>query len=236
MNITESNTVLNLEKEIDISSNKKLHIKSLINSSSIIFRRSVDIVAGLFGVLLLIPMSILIYCINKFSKQSGPMFFVQERIGLNGKIFKMYKFRTMVENADEVLKEMLEKDEELRKEYKKYKKLKNDPRITKIGKILRKTSLDEFPQFINILKGDMTLVGPRPYLEREKEDMGEVYNIIINCKPGLTGKWQVTGRSGVTFKDRVDIDVEYCNNRTLREDIKIFFKTIIKTIIKEGAA
>ena len=236
MNITESNTVLNLEKEIDISSNKKLHIKSLINSSNIIFRRSVDIVAGLFGVLLLIPMSILIYCINKFSKQSGPMFFVQERIGLNGKVFKMYKFRTMVENADQKLKEILEEDEELRKEYKKYKKLKNDPRITKVGRFLRKTSLDEFPQFINIIKGDMSLVGPRPYLEREKEDMGEAYTTIIKCKPGLTGKWQVSGRNGVTFEDRLNMDIDYYNNRTIKGDIKIILKTIAKTIKKEGAA
>lgn len=234
MDTNELNAVLSPEQNINISENE-VHIKSITKISTRVFRRSVDIVAGLFGVSLLIPIIAIVYIINIINKQQGRMFFIQERIGLNGKIFKMYKFRTMVENADAVLKEMLEKDQELRKEYKKYKKLKNDPRITKMGKILRRTSLDEFPQFINILKGEMTLVGPRPYLEREKEDMGEAYNIITNCKPGLTGKWQVTGRSGVTFQDRVDMDVDYCNNRTLREDIKIFFKTIVKTIIKDGA-
>ena len=234
MDNNELNAVLSPEQDINLTENE-VHIKSITKIGTRIFRRSVDIVAGLFGVLLLIPIIAIVYIVNIINKQHGKILFIQERIGLNGKTFKMYKFRTMVENADEVLKDMLENDEELRKEYKKYKKLKNDPRITKMGKILRRTSLDEFPQFINILKGEMTLVGPRPYLEREKEDMGEAYNVIINCKPGLTGKWQVTGRSGVTFQDRVDMDVEYCNNRTLREDIKIFFKTIIKTIIKDGA-
>ena len=120
-------------------------------------------------------------------KDKGPLFFSQDRIGKNGKLFKMYKFRTMVVGADDVLKELLSKDEEARKEYAKNKKLKDDPRVTKIGKFLRSTSLDEFPQFFNVLKGDMSLVGPRPYLPREEDDMGYYYYYITQCKPGITG-------------------------------------------------
>src|SRR5699024_635072 len=117
--------------------------------------------------------------------------FVQERIGLNGKTFKMYKIRSMVPNADQILFDLMESDENIRKEYEKNKKLENDPRITKIGHKIRKSSLDEFPQFFNVLLGNMTLVGPRPYLPREKKDMGDSYNVIIQCKPAITGPWQV---------------------------------------------
>ena len=133
-----------------------------------ILKRSLDILGGFCGLLILIPLTIGVWIANKLSKDNGPIFYAHDRIGKDGKIFKMYKYRSMVIGADEKLKEYLENNEEAREEYKKYKKLKNDPRITKIGKILRKTSLDEFPQFINVLKGDMSLVGPRPYLPREK--------------------------------------------------------------------
>ena len=237
MNISESNAILNQEESIDISSNHQVHIqKSVRTVGGKAFRRTVDIIASIVGMLVVIPLTAVIYISNKLSKQSGPVFYTEEkRIGLNGKPFKMYKYRTMVVGADEKLKEILAENEELREEYKKYKKLKKDPRITKIGNILRKTSLDEFPQFINILKGEMTLVGPRPYLEREKEEMGDAYNTIIKYKPGLTGKWQISGRSGITFQDRLNIDIDYCNNRSIKEDAKILIKTVAKTIIKEGA-
>ena len=141
----------------------------------------------------------------------------------------------MVENADEILFKMLEENEEMRLEYKRYKKLKNDPRITKVGKFIRDTSIDEFPQFINVLKGDMSLVGPRPYLYREKEDMGEYYNTVIKCKPGITGYWQVNGRSGTDFIKRLVLDEYYYNHRSLILDIKIMLKTFIKVFKKDGA-
>lgn len=234
MNISETNAILKQDENINIS--EKVHIeKSLTTVSSKIFRRTVDIIAGFFGVLVLIPMVAVVYLVNKLTKQNGSVFYICERIGLDGKLFKMYKFRTMIVGADEKLKELLNENEDYRNEYREYKKLKNDPRITKIGKFLRKTSLDEFPQFINILKGDMTLVGPRPYLPREIEDMGDSYNTIIKYKPGLTGKWQISGRSDVTFQDRLNIDMDYCKNKTVKEDTKILFKTVIKTVIKEGA-
>ena len=138
-----------------------------------IVTRMLDILGGLVGCVCVIPIMIAVIISNIKDKDFGPIFFSQERIGKNGKLFKMYKFRTMVKDADQKLEQLLEEDEMARKEYQKYKKLKNDPRVTKFGKFLRKTSLDEFPQFFNVLKGDMTLVGPRPYLPKEKEDMGE---------------------------------------------------------------
>ena len=152
-----------------------------------------------------------------------------------GKLFRLYKFRTMVVNADKILMKKLKTDKAFREKYLSYRKVEDDERITKIGKFLRKTSLDEFPQFINVLKGEMSLVGPRPYLVREKKDMGNNYHYIIKCKPGITGLWQVSGRSQTTFKERLKLDVEYYNNRGLWYDIKIIFKTVLSVFKKEGA-
>lgn len=199
-------------------------------------KRVIDIIAGLVGTILLIPITIGVYIARKILKEDdGPIFYDQLRIGKNGKIFKMYKYRSMVIGADDKLKEYLAENEEAREEYSKYKKLKKDPRITKLGNFLRKTSLDEFPQFINVLKGDMSLVGPRPYLQREKDDMGEYYKYIIQCKPGITGYWQTTGRSGVTFQDRLKMDYDYYQNRNLKIDLKLLGKTILNVVKKEGA-
>ena len=199
-------------------------------------KRVIDIIAGLVGTILLIPITIGVYIARKILKEDdGPIFYDQLRIGKNGKIFKMYKYRSMVIGADDKLKEYLAENEEAREEYSKYKKLKKDPRITKLGKFLRKTSLDEFPQFINVLKGNMSLVGPRPYLQREKDDMGEYYKYIIQCKPGITGYWQIAGRSNVTFQDILDLDIEYYETNSLKNDIKILLKTFIKVFVKEGA-
>lgn len=198
-------------------------------------KRLLDIVGGICGLLVLIPLTICIWIANKLSKEDGPVFFTQERIGQNGKIFKMYKFRSMVVGADEKLKHYLEENEEAREEYKKYKKLKNDPRITKIGKFIRKTSLDEFPQFINVLKGEMSLVGPRPYLPREKEEINGFFKYITSCKPGITGLWQTNGRSDTTFTERLTLDMEYYYNHTLKTDVKLIYKTVENVVKKEGA-
>jgi len=200
-----------------------------------IIRRSIDIAGGIVGTIALVPLTAIVYVANIVSKDKGPLFYTQERIGKDGKIFKMYKYRSMVVGADEILLKYLEENEEARNEYKEYKKLKNDPRITKVGKFLRKTSLDEFPQFINVLKGEMSLVGPRPYLEREKEDMSFFFRYITSCKPGLTGYWQINGRSDVTFNDRLKMDMEYIKNNNLKVDIKILRKTMEKIVKKEGA-
>ena len=199
-------------------------------------KRSIDIAGGIVGNLLLIPLTIILLIANLMSNDNGPLFYSQKRIGKNGKIFKMYKFRSMCVGADEKLKKYLEENEEARKEYKKFKKLKYDPRVTKIGEFIRKTSIDEVPQFINVLKGDMSLVGPRPYLEREKDEMSYYYKYIVSCKPGLTGYWQINGRSDVSFNERLHMDMDYFRKHTLKTDIRILKKTVEKCLKKEGAA
>ena len=203
---------------------------------TLFIKRIIDIIGAIVGIAILIPLTVAVWIGNRICKDKGPIFYSQERIGKNGKIFKMYKFRSMVVGADEVLQELLEKDEEANKEYSEFKKLENDPRITKFGNFLRKTSLDEFPQFINVLKGEMSIVGPRAYLIREKEDMGDTYDTIIRCKPGITGLWQVNGRSSVNFKTRLDMDVEYYKKYSTTLDLEILFKTISAVLNKDGAA
>lgn len=200
-----------------------------------IIKRFIDIIGSLFGIIMLIPLTIGIYMANLIVKDNGPIFYCQNRIGKDGKLFKMYKFRSMVVGAEKKLEEYLEKDEGAKKEYAEYKKLKNDPRITRVGRFIRKTSIDEFPQFINVLKGEMSLVGPRPYLPGEKEDMNGFYKYITSCKPGLTGFWQISGRSEVTFTDRLDMDMKYYSKHSLKDDIKILNKTVMKIVKKEGA-
>lgn len=198
-------------------------------------KRIVDVIGGIVGAIFLIPLSIGIWIGNRICGDKGPLFYTQDRIGQNGKIFKMYKFRSMVVGAEEKLKELLEKDEEARKEYSTYKKLKKDPRVTKVGEFIRKTSLDEFPQFINVLKGELSLVGPRAYMVTEKPEMGDAYDTIIQCKPGITGLWQVSGRSDVTFENRLDMDIDYYENYSLGKDIKILFKTVSAVLNRDGA-
>lgn len=197
-------------------------------------KRICDIFFGLIGCIFLIPLYIGVKIAYLLSKDYAPIMFRQERIGQNGKPIYIYKFRSMVPNADEVLYKMLEENEAIRREYKRYKKLKNDPRITRVGNFLRATSIDEFPQFLNVLKGDMSLVGPRPYLFREKEDMGEYFDIIIKCKPGITGYWQVNGRSETDFGYRLVLDEYYYIHKSLIMDIKIVIKTIKQVIFKKG--
>ena len=198
-------------------------------------KRTVDILVGIAGTVILAPLCVAVKFMNLMANDTDPMFFVQERIGQDGKKFKMYKFRTMVVGADEKLQTMLRENEDLKKEYEENKKLKNDPRITKMAAFLRKTSLDEFPQFINILKGEMSVVGPRPYLEREKKDMGRAYKTITTMKPGLTGLWQVSGRSELSFDERLKLDVKYYQTNSFKGDMKILFKTIKTVLCKKGA-
>lgn len=197
--------------------------------------RMFDIIVGLCGCIVTVFLSIIVKISYIKDHDYNPIIFIQERIGKDGKLFKMYKFRTMVPNADEILYELMESDEKIKQEYETNKKLENDPRITKLGHKLRKSSLDEFPQFLNVLKGEMTLVGPRPYLVREIKDMGDTYNTIIQCKPAITGPWQVGGRSDIDFNDRCQIDVKYVNEKNIKNDLKIFMRTIRSVIKREGA-
>ena len=200
-----------------------------------LIKRTTDIIGSIIGLIVLIPLIIIVYIGNIISKDNGPVFYIQKRIGLNGRFFKIYKFRTMVVGADKKLRKYLKEHPEEAKEYEKYKKLKCDPRITKFGMFLRRTSIDEFPQFINVIKGEMSLVGPRPYLTKEKKEMGKYYRHIIKCKPGLTCIWQVSGRSNVTFADRLEMDMEYIKTKNIKTDIKLIFKTFGKIFRSEGA-
>ena len=198
-------------------------------------KRIFDILISLIGLILLIPIALVIKIAYMCTGDFTSIFFVQERIGKNGKLFKFFKFRSMVPNADEVLFRTMELDEIIAAEYKKNKKLKNDPRVTKIGRVIRKLSIDELPQFINVFLGEMSLIGNRPYLPREKQDMGEYYEDIIKTKPGLTGYWQVSGRSNTTFEKRLELEKEYSDNASLKLDIKIFFKTFTVVLFGKGA-
>lgn len=223
-------TKANTEVTANVKEKKKIRVAYLI------FKKFVDIIAGILGTIMLVPVTIIVWFVRIIKHENdGPLFFEQLRIGKDGKQFRLYKFRTMVMNADEKLYKYLEENEEARKEYKKFKKLKDDPRITKVGALLRKTSLDEFPQFINILKGDMSLVGPRPYLYREKNDIGDYYEQIVSVKPGITGYWQVNGRNDVDFDDRTYMDTYYIEHSGIVMDIKIILKTVLKIFKKEGA-
>lgn len=200
-----------------------------------IVKRIGDILVSLIGLVLLIPITIIIKIAYMCTGDFHSVIFTQDRIGKNGKHFKFYKFRSMVPNADEVLFKKLAEDEKLAEEYAMNKKLKNDPRITKIGKILRKYSIDEMPQFINVFLGDMSLIGNRPYLPREKKDMGDSFDEIVRTKPGLTGYWQVSGRSDVSFQKRLELEQYYSRHSGFKMDIKIFFKTFKVVICGRGA-
>ena len=199
-------------------------------------KRTIDVIGSLVGMVLLVPATIAIYIAQKISKEdNGPLFYKHIRYGKNGKQFKLYKFRSMCMNADEKLKEYLKSNEEARKEFEENQKLQHDPRITKLGNFLRKTSLDELPQMLNILKGEMSFVGPRPVVKREIEKYGENKEKLLSVKPGLTGYWQVNGRSNTTYEERMNMELYYVDNCSLWLDIKIFFKTFIAVFKKEGA-
>ncbi len=204
--------------------------------SYLFIKRLVDIVVGIIGLIVLIPITIILKIGSMITGDFNSVFFAQSRIGKNGKEFKFYKYRSMIPNADEVLFKMLEEDKEMAKEYKTNKKLKNDPRITKIGKFIRRFSIDELPQLLNVLKGDMSLVGNRPYLPREKDDMGDYFDDIVKTKPGITGYWQVSGRKDVTFANRLKLEKHYSNNRGFKMDITILFKTFGAIFGGHGAA
>jgi lipopolysaccharide/colanic/teichoic acid biosynthesis glycosyltransferase len=213
--------------------NKKTNI--VLDYLNLFIKRVVDIIGGLIGTIILIPLTIVIAIINFVNNENGPLFYSQIRIGKDGKYFKMYKFRTMVVDADKKLQELLESDEEIRKEWEENRKLKNDPRITKIGKFLRKTSLDEWPQFLNVLGGSMSIVGPRAVVDDEIEKFGVYKENILSVKPGITGYWAANGRSDTTYEERVFMEYKYVDNFSLWMDIKILFKTVISVVKKEGA-
>lgn len=209
---------------------------NIISLKRRILKRSFDIFGALIGMILLIPLY-LKYGLE-IRKDGGPILFSHNRIGQNLSSFKMYKFRSMYLNAEERLERMLSQDEELKKEFYTNFKLKSDPRITFVGEFLRRTSLDEFPQFINVLKGEMSLVGPRPVVQKEVDMYygSEIGQKIFQVKPGITGMWQANGRSDVEdYDERIALDLYYIRNWSLWLDIIILIKTVKNVLQKKGA-
>lgn len=191
-------------------------------ASYYIGKRIIDISGALIGIILLSWLFLIIAIAIKVEDPKGPVFFRQKRIGKNEKEFHMFKFRSMVSDAEERLKELLEKNETGSIMF----KMKHDPRITKIGRFIRKTSLDELPQLWNVLKGEMSLVGPRPPIEREVEQYSEYDKQRLLVTPGCTGLWQVSGRSSIGFEEMVELDLQYIQKRTIGYDINIILKTV----------
>lgn len=194
-------------------------------------KRIFDIVMALFALLILLPVFIIIAILIK-SDDGGPIFYKHKRVGKNGKSIYVYKFRSMAVNADEIFSHFTE---EQIKEFEKYYKLENDPRITRIGDFLRKTSLDELPQFLNILKGDMSFVGPRPVVSKELNKFGDNQDLLLSIRPGLTGWWACSGRSDTSYEQRVDLEIYYVNNYCAKLDFLCLVKTIGAVIEGKGA-
>lgn len=194
-------------------------------------KRVFDIVCSLIGLIVLSPVFIILSILVKTTSE-GPVFFAHKRVGKGGKTIKIYKFRSMVTNAEELIKQFTP---EQKAEYEKNFKLENDPRITKVGNFMRKTSLDELPQLINILKGDISIVGPRPVMDVETKIYGNYRNMLLSVKPGLTGFWAANGRSHTTYTRRRAMEIYYVKNRSVLLDLKIIFKTFISVFKREGA-
>ena len=199
------------------------------------FKRVFDILCSLVGILFLIPLLIIIKIAYICTGDFKSVLYSQKRIGKNGKIFRLHKFRTMVYNADDILADWLKNNPEKRDEYYRDRKIDNDPRITKVGKLLRKTSLDEFPQFLNVLVGQMSMIGPRPVVLDEAENYGKNKEKFLSVRPGLTGYWASNGRSNVSYKERMKMELFYVDHCCIRLDIQIIWNTIITVIKREGA-
>ncbi|MGG1911798.1 sugar transferase [Priestia megaterium] len=188
-----------------------------------ILKRFIDVIGAGLGIVLLLMVFIIVSIAIKVEDPKGPVFFSQKRIGKNGKTFMMYKFRSMVTDAEEKLAELLKQNETTGAMF----KMKEDPRVTRIGRMIRKTSIDELPQLFNVLKGEMSLVGPRPPLPREVEVYTDHDKQRLLVTPGCTGLWQVSGRSNIGFEEMVELDLFYITNRSLQFDIKIILKTFL---------
>lgn len=215
---------------IEKKRNKYIYVND--KKGYLFFKRVIDILGSIVGLILFLPISFLISIAIKIEDPKGKILFCQERVGINNKTFKMYKFRSMVSNAEELLKDISELNEMDGPVF----KIKEDPRITKVGKFIRKTSLDEIPQFFNILKGDMTLVGPRPPLVCEVDNYGDYEMQRLTVKPGLTCYWQIGGRNSIDFKKWVELDLKYIEERNIFVDIKIIFKTFFVLFGDENAS
>lgn len=220
------------EPEEEIAASMTLNIESVqqeydikeLNTSRgyLILKRLIDIVGSLSGLIILSPVLIVVAILIKIEDSKGSILFSQDRVGQRGKVFKMYKFRSMVHNAEELKETLMKQNERSGPMF----KMNNDPRVTRVGKFIRKTSLDELPQLINVLRGEMSLVGPRPSLPKEVEQFEPWMMKRLEVKPGLTCYWQVSGRNNIEFEDWMKLDIKYVKERNLFIDIKLIFRTV----------
>ena len=225
---------LKFDEEVDESA-IAIDLKQIKIKNSIFYlftKRVIDFIGALVGLILLSPIMVIVAIAIKLEDPKGNIIFGHKRVGKDGKMFPCLKFRSMFANAEEMKKNFTD---EQKREYAETFKLKDDPRITKVGNFIRKTSLDELPQLFNILKGDMTIVGPRPIVTDELAFYGEYEDYYKAVKPGLTGLWQVNGRSDTTYDERVSFDMEYVTTRNTFKDLYIIFMTVIKVLKREGA-
>lgn len=220
---------MDIQEKPFIPENITLELK--VNIMYTVIKRTIDIFGSLFLLLFLFPLLLIIACLIKVTDSKGNVIFIQERVGKNQTSFKMYKFRSMYTNAESQLNDLLKFNEVEGAMF----KMKEDPRVTPIGKYIRAFSLDELPQLLNVLKGDMSLVGPRPPLIREVEEYSYSDKQRLLVKPGITGLWQVSGRNDLNFKDMVELDLEYIQSLSLKNDIRILLKTIRVVIKSDGA-
>ncbi|MCQ2009550.1 sugar transferase [Sporolactobacillus sp. STSJ-5] len=210
-----------------------LYKNQLVNEKRgyLVTKRAIDIIGAFIGLVLLSPLFLVVALLIKLEDPKGKVIFKQVRVGKNGKKFNIYKFRSMISNAEELLGDLLDCNETTGAMF----KMKDDPRITRIGHFIRKTSIDELPQLVNVLKGNMSLVGPRPPLPREVVEYSEYDKQRLLVIPGCTGLWQISGRSDVGFEEMVELDLKYIQNRSLLVDIKIILKTFIEVFRAKDA-
>ncbi|MGM0258456.1 hypothetical protein IGK73_000291 [Enterococcus sp. AZ102] len=225
-------TKVGIAKHFDQEAMHTVNIEKL-NAKKMTFflKRFIDVVGSIIGLVIAAIIILFVAIAMKIDEPKGPIFFAQTRVGKNGKEFKMYKIRSMCIDAEEKLAELIRHNEIEGAMF----KMKDDPRITKVGKFIRKTSIDELPQLWNVLKGDMSLVGPRPPLLRELKKYTELDRERLLVKPGCTGLWQVSGRNELDFQQMVELDIQYIDNLSIKNDIFIIFKTIIVMIKPNGA-
>lgn len=228
MNIRTNGEII-LDKNIVLTEKNEKIIQNNIYSKYV--KRAIDIIISFIGLIVLSPIFLVIGILIKIESK-GPVFFLHERIGKNGKKIKIYKFRTMVKNAEELFQKFtLEQLNEFEKNF----KLQNDPRVTKIGRMLRKSSIDELPQLLNVLKGELSLIGPRPVIKEELEKYKNNKEKFLSITPGLTGNWAANGRSCTSYEERMNMELYYIDNISFKLDIKIFFKTLQTVLKREGA-
>lgn len=215
--------MLNTNKSVGLQNQKTISLEENEGIGYVYFKRIIDILGSFTGLCLLIPIFCIVVLMIKLEEPKGTVFFSQIRVGKNGELFKMYKFRSMIMNAEAELSKIRELNEVSGAMF----KMKNDPRVTKIGKFIRKTSIDELPQLFNVLKGDMALVGPRPALPSEVEEYSNYDRQRLLVTPGCTGLWQISGRSNLNFDQMVELDLYYIEKRSLLMDLKVILKTVV---------